>query len=192
MSLPVAFFRTHLEEMELRGKSGLFEVEARFQGEVDPESGMVLNLVRVDELLREAVRSTRSRDPKDEADLVSFSQQFLQREASLEGARLQSVSWREMPDGVARVWDSRHPTDLICRPTRALRIRIGDRLRVGTLTLDFTAVDWEDAGGEPAGPLETSVAKEDEIMEKLDSLFPQALQITFRDLKTGESWSRRL
>jgi hypothetical protein len=67
-------------------------------------------------------------------------------------------------------------------------VTVGARFRLGRVHWRGPAADFEKHQDESSQMCEILVSQDSEILDQLVRLFPQADQISFRDLKTGESW----
>jgi hypothetical protein len=193
MSETVGFRRIHKWDLKIGERAELCQFEVHFEKEVDAESGMTLNLVEVDALIHQMGQTLQRSFLEDIAQLVSTSQIFMQKELSARGARLLKVEWTILPSGPIYLWRLRDPRDLLIRSSILGRVELGSgQVRVGTVELLMTAADHEEAHEDLPTHWDVRLADESQILEKLESRFPQALEVFFQDVKTGETWRREL
>ena len=191
MSLPVIFRLIHKWEVKINERPDLFQVEIQFEKEVDPDSGMTLNLVEVDALMRQMGHRVQAQSLRHFDELVTSSQVYLLAELKKRAARLMAVEWTLLPSGPVFLWNQKNPEDLSVREGFLARVQVGEAVfRTGPVQILMRSQDHEASQSDFPQVWETKVPSEPEILEKLGSLFPQALEINFQDLKTGESWRR--
>lgn len=185
MGRTVTFHRKQRGAVRLDQRELLFEIEIRLAKEVDPESGMTLNLVEVDEIFAGLWRHLKGHDFESSREILVKSRLFLEAQMASREARLREIEAVDLWAGTAGHWASDDPDRIFSVRRFPLRVQFGaGRFRSGEARVRSA---WSE--GVANGPAIELVAKDDaEMCDLLAALDDGAAEVFFQDALTLESW----
>lgn len=188
MGRTVAFHRKQRGTVRLRGRDQLFELQVGLAKEVEPESGMTVNLIEVDAGMAGLWRHLNGRDFAETRELLSVARVFLSDDFRKAGAELIEVEWTDLWSGLTALWNHAAPDQALTLIRRKVRVQFSEsgRFRLGEACFK---VPWETAAPNPDG-IELSVRDEDDMIDRLVALDGGAREVFFQDAFTRESWRK--
>lgn len=191
MSREVSFRRASLLEIQVSELSEVARFEIELSKEIDPDSGMTLNLLDVDLLFAKLQKHMSAQTGSSVTAVTEIAAAFVAGELSTYGAQLQRLEVVFYPSASAHVWLSQFPEMKWVRSQKPMRVRIKDNGMLAGPVRILEPFPSNQNSNDFAHQSEMQVSHESEILQELESRFPQALEISFQDMKTGDIWSSR-
>ncbi len=186
------FFRIYEVKARIQNQTERCRLLIEIENEVDPLSGMTLNLVDLDGLLgRFQKLQDAGAEFASELEFVHSVQSFWEAEIQILGARLVRLDAEIWAGEQGYRWCSEQPHHFLRRWSSPARFRAGStELRAGVVTWvgrDEVYRDW-------SGPklIERELRDLNEIGDAVQDLLGRASEVEFTDETTGESWGCRL
>jgi hypothetical protein len=188
------FFRIYHVDVVIQDKIERAEVRVCLENDVDPLSGMTLNLTQVDSAESQFKMQIKDQSFGSGRSFFKEALAYWQRELDRSGAVLAQLAMTGLSSPQGWVWQQ-GLLDPWAQARVWTQIRFQEGLRQGSaqgLRQGWTEYLIPEAAMRetslPISQISVTVAGEKEIAAQLANQCPSALQASFRDDATGESW----